>query len=188
MSYFNLDKDQTRYLRDLVKGEVVADLGCGMGMLTKLMARMGASMVHGVDKKVLTDRNSKRVHWHQSYLAYWQMPLDVEIAVVSWPQNTPLQGITELLQAVPHVVYIGKNTDGTACGNPALMRYLSGREAHTYLPNNKNTLIHYGSGDRKLQRCIYHEEYAALAQGILCYAPSVECITNEGWENRFSRA
>lgn len=185
MTYAQLNKDQTCYLRNLVKGRVVADLGCGSGMLTKTMARWGASMVHGVDKESLNDPNSKRVHWHRSYFAYWQMPSDVEIAVVSWPQNSPLQGLMELLQLVPHVVYIGRNTDGTACGNPDLMRYLSGRAAIHHITQLANVLIHYGPGFRPLPD-MYHEEYAATHhdQGIIQYDAQTVRRTAKEWEDR----
>jgi len=190
VSYAQLNKDQTRYLRDIVKGKVVADLGCGRGLLSKLMARWGASMVHGVDKESSTHhRNSPKVHWHQSYLAYWQMPTDVEIAVVSWPQNSPLQGLMELLQAVPHVVYIGRNTDGTSCGNPDLMRYLSGRAAIHHITQIANVLIHYGPGPRPLPE-MYHEEYAATHQdqGTISYDAQTGRYTESEWETKVHRA
>mgnify|MGYP002142194709 CR=1 FL=1 len=189
MSYAQLNKDQTRYLRDLVKGKVVADLGCGGGMLTKTMARWGASMVHGVDKEHLRDPNSKKVYWHRSYLAYWKMPEDVEVAVVSWPQNSPLQGLQELLQAVPHVVYIGKNTNGTSCGNPALMRYLSGRAAIHHITQIANVLIHYGPGPRPLPE-MYHEEYAATHQdqGVILYDARNDQYTENEWETKVHRS
>ena len=189
MSYVQLNGNQTRYLRDLVKGKVVADLGCGMGMLTKLMARWGATRVHGVDKEPISYRNSKRVHWHRSYLAYWQMPSDVEIAVVAWPQNSPLQGLVELLQAVPHVVYIGRNTDGTVCGNPALMRYLSGRAAIHHITQLANVLIHYGPGPRPLPE-MYHEEYAGTHHddGIIVYDAQNGRYTEKEWEAKVHRA
>ena len=189
VSYFDLDGDQTRYLKGVVKGKVVADLGCGMGMLTKLMARMGATRVHGVDKETLTGRNSKRVLWHQSYLAYWKMPADVEVAVVSWPQNTPLQGLRELIQVVPHVVYIGKNTDGTACGNPTLMRYLSERAAIHHIPTPKNVLIHYGPGPRPFPY-VYHEEFAGMNQegDSLSYNPDTARYTENEWVTKVVRA
>lgn len=189
MSYFHLDKSQARHIRDLVKGKVVADLGCGMGMLTRMMARWGASRVHGVDKESFPRRNSTKVQWHLSYLAYWKMPADVEVAVVSWPQNSPLQGLRELLQAVPHVVYIGKNTDGTACGNPTLMRYLSERAAIHHITTPKNVLIHYGPGPRPFPY-VYHEEFAGMNQegNSLPYNPDTARYTENEWRAKVQRA
>lgn len=188
MCYCQPNPQQTKYLRSIVKGKVVADLGCGMGMLTKQMARWGATMVHGVDKESPIHPNSKKVHWHRAYLAYWKMPVDVELAVVSWPQNAPLQGLVGLLQAVPHVVYIGKNTSGTACGNPALMRYLSGRASIHHIPDCKNVLIHYGPGPRPLPQ-VYHEEYAGMNTAeSLIYDPATERYTENEWGSKVQRA
>ena len=189
MTYVQLDKEQTDYLRGIVKGKVVADLGCGMGMLTRKMACWGASMVHGVDKESFPWRNSKKVRWHQSYLAYWKMPPEVELAVVSWPQNTHIQGLQEILQAVPHVVYIGKNTSGTACGTPTLMRYLSGRASIHHITQIANVLIHYGPGLRPFPY-VYHEEYAATHQdnGIILYDAQTERYTENEWDAKVHRA
>lgn len=189
--YALLSEEQTLYLRRLVKGKVVADLGCGDGTLSRLMARWGATTVHGVDKeeKVLPRRNSKKVRWHPSYFNYWSMPKDVELAVVSWPQNSPCLGLTTLAQSVPHLVYIGKNTDGVACGSKEFMRYISERMDLAYLPDRRNVLIHYGSGLRPFPY-VYHEEYAGMSDTLeaLSYDLGTERYTEKEWATKLLRA
>jgi hypothetical protein len=188
VSYFRLNKEQTRYLRDLVKGKVVADLGCGGGELTRLMARWGATTVHSVDKCSPWPSRG-RIQRHEVYFKEWRMPSDVEVAAVAWPQNNLLPGLQELLQAVPHVVYLGKNTDWTQCGNPGLMRYLSGREALHHLPSPQNVLIHYGPGPRSTDE-VYHEEFAGMSNTTdpIYYNPSTDRRTEKLWGTDPSRA
>ena len=185
MSYGILSDEQKRYLRTLVKGKVVADLGCGLGHQSRNMARWGAAMVHGVDKEAHADiyRASARLQWHRSYFAFWKVPEGIEVALLCWPQNTPLQGILPILAGIPTVVYIGKNTDGTVCGNPGLFQHLATREVVGHIPDKLNTLIHYGPNPRVGSK-VYHEEFAGLfpQDDWLPFDPSKESMTPQEWE------
>lgn len=187
--YARLNKDQTQYLRGVVKGKVVADLGCGDGTLTRLMARWGAKFVHGIDKELPPARNSKKVRWHTAYFNEWEMPPEVELAVVSWPRNAAVVGLVELCSRVPEVLYVGKNTDGIACGNPQFIRTLSERVDIRYIPDQHNVLIHYGSGRRPFPY-IYHEEYAGKDDGGTCfpYSPVTERFREDEWRTKLHRA
>lgn len=159
-TYYTLSSEQVAYLRTVVEGRTVADLGCGSGTLAVTMADMGAKLVHAVDKAPCPVEHP-RIEHHQSYFKHWSCPEGVEVAVVCWPQNYTLMGLTEVLHAVPNVVYVGKNTDGTACGTPPLFAYLSRREPLRCLPRQTNVLIHYGNEPRR-EPTLYHEEFAAL--------------------------
>lgn len=161
-TYYTLSDEQTAYLRTVVAGRVVADLGCGSGEISRTMAGMGATLVHAVDKAPCPVEHPK-VEVHQSYFNHWRCPEGVEVAVICWPQNYTLLGLTEILRIVPHVVYVGKNTNGTACGTPPLFTYLSRREPVRYLPHRANVLIHYGDEARQ-EPTLHHEELAALWQ------------------------
>lgn len=161
-TYYTLSGEQVAYLRTVVEGRTVVDLGCGSGALAVTMAGMGATLVHAVDKTLCPVEHPK-VGVHQSYFNHWRCPEGVEVAVLCWPQNYTLNGLTEILRAIPHVLYVGKNTDGTACGTPALFTYLSRRESLRCLPHRANVLIHYGPNERR-ERNLHHEELAAIWQ------------------------
>ena len=162
MSYVTLNDAQRDYLRGVVAGKVVADLGCGDGSLAVLMADMGAMVVHAVDKAPARI-NHPRVVFHQSYFDRWEMPEGVQIAVVSWPHNSHLPGIPKLLRVIDDVVYVGKNTDGTSCGSGAMLAMLIRRNPLRYLPDQRNVMIHYGNEPRP-DRALHHEEIAAITQ------------------------
>jgi len=87
------------------------------------------------------------------------------------------------------VQYIGKNTSGTACGTPTLMRYLSGRASIHHITQIANVLIHYGPGLRPFPY-VYHEEYAATHQdnGIILYDAQTERYTENEWDAKVHRA
>ncbi len=53
--------------------------------------------------------------------------LEIDVAFVSAPPNEPAPGLVGLLQAASVVVYVGKNTDGTACGWPGMFAALARR-------------------------------------------------------------
>lgn len=162
MIYYRLTRDQEEYLRGVVAGKVVADLGCGDGSLAVTMANMGASVVRAVDKAPARIKHDGVV-FHQSYFDRWTMPEDVQVAVLAWPQNNSLPGLTDLLNRSLEVVYLGKNTDGSACGTGSLFANLARRVVVKYLPDRGNVMIHYGNQPRGDAR-LHHEEFAALEQ------------------------
>jgi len=180
VTYVNLTNDQADYLRGIVAGKVVADLGCGDGSLAVTMANMGAAAVHAVDKAPVCIRH-RGVVVHQSYFDRWTMPEGVHVAVVSWPHNSGLPGIPKLLRGVPDVIYIGKNTDGTSCGSGAMFALLIRRTTLRYIPDPRNVMIHYGNEPRP-DRALHHEEIAAITQASLYrYDPTPERLDAVSW-------
>lgn len=172
--YYHLTEEQIVHLRKVVSGKTVADLGCGDGSLSEELAKAGATVVHAVDKDPALIRHP-RVVFHGSYFSQWKMPEDVQIAIVSWPQNNGLPGLAELLNRIGEVLYLGKNTDGTSCGSPSLFSDLIRRNVTTYLPDRRNVMIRYESRPRENYR-VYHEELSALDPSrSYNYNPSREC-------------
>ena len=179
--HFHLTDAQTKALRNAVHGKVVADLGCGHGRLSATMTDLGATTVHAVDKEDFRVRHP-HVVWHRSYFQHWDHPKDIEVAVLSWPINNSLVGLVTLLHRFPYVVYLGKNTEGSACGNPDLFRYLSGRESLLCVTDRRNTLVHYGPNPRKDQT-LHHEEWSAFYQdgGMSPFNPDNSLRTHTDW-------
>ena len=112
----------------------------------------------GVDK----DQNSpfaKGTYVQSTFQDYRTEAIDV--AFVSWPTNTGLPGLVDLLKKAKTVVYIGKNTDGSCCGNEDFFKYMLTRKLVRYRPNEHNTMIVVGA-PRKTPRCPTHEEFCGM--------------------------
>ena len=82
-------------------------------------------------------------------------------AFLSWPQNSVIVGLADLLLRFPCVAYLGSNTSGNACGWPGLFRRLASRPVLEYVPERKNALIVYGNVSVK-NRELVGEEWTAM--------------------------
>lgn len=146
----NLTHSQARCLRSVVQNRTVHDIGCGSGELSRWMAQNGAWRVYAVDKDIGTlpkkfaQPNVVRVA--ASFAAYSKkLAGDVgDVAVISWPWDSKHDGLVELLRKFTVVVYIGKNTDGSACGSNDLWQHLTTRALREEIPDQRNVLLHYG--------------------------------------------
>jgi len=87
--------------------------------------------------------------------------LHPDVIHLAWPSNYDT-GMIHLLGTVPVVIYVGKNTDGSACGTPNLFACLRWREVLAYVPRQQNTLIVYGAIRKEPRKALYHEEMAGL--------------------------
>jgi hypothetical protein len=162
VAYWCLNEVQAAALKSLVSGRVITDLGAGDLSLAHFLIDFGATQVIAIDKEPLPRRcDSGRVNYIRSYFEAYYEPIDV--AVISWPPNHCI-GLTRLCQRANRVIYIGKNTDGTACGNLELFAHLLTREVSVYLPTRPNTLICY-EGASRVSRRPKGEELAAIACG-----------------------
>lgn len=105
--------------------------------------------------------------------------------MVSWPTNGGIHGIENILKVVPQVLYIGKNTDGMACGTIRLFHDLSAREVLCHMPDKKNVLLHYDGSPRQAPS-LFHEEYAAMLPGddYLDYDPELSGFTDKVWQGK----
>lgn len=148
MSYGKLLPDQIKALRPIIQGRHVHDLGAGDGELSLALLQLGAAKVTAVDRNKIP--TAPGVECRQAYFENVRDAID--IAFVSWPSNRPDGGLLSLIRRAREVVYLGKNTDGTACGSRPFFRALQQREVRAYVPNRENTLIIYGADTGVLRR------------------------------------
>lgn len=168
MSFGVLLQSQLECLRTFVAGREVTDLGAGDCANAMRIRRLGASKVIAVDKEtvitgVSIGRGPRSIVCERSYFdGYWE-PIDV--AFLSWPPNWHCPGLVQAIDRASIVAYLGKNTDGSACGWRDLWEHLRGRSVLAECPHRRNTLIVYGAGCSA--RPLLPEEQAALDPGCL---------------------
>jgi hypothetical protein len=139
-----LNPVQRALLRDHVGDETVHDLGAGACTFSDLIAELGAKKVYAVDKVIWEQPRSPKVEVVRCYFADYLGPAP-EVVFLSWPDNHILNGLIQLLQKARKVIYLGKNTDGTACGWPGLFEHFLGRSILAHAPDPKNSLTVYGA-------------------------------------------
>jgi hypothetical protein len=162
MPYGKLSKAQIDALSPYVRGTTVHDLGAGCMKLSRQLLDLGASQVVAVDKEA-PKRRSANPRIRVEHTLFSQFDESPDVAFLSWPSNHFLHGLADILRRARVVVYLGKNTDGTACGHWTLFSGLLLREALVYVPERKNTLIVYGA-HRDTARVPLGEEMAAITQ------------------------
>lgn len=159
MSYWCLNKAQAEALRSVVTGVVVHDLGAGDLSLAEQVLDLGALQVVAIDKEPLPRVHSSGITYHRGYFEQYYEPIDV--ALISWPPQYCI-GLPNLIKRARVVIYFGKNTDGTACGNSELFGHLLTRELSVYLPDRHNTMICYGRVTTEIRKP-RGEEVAAIS-------------------------
>jgi hypothetical protein len=149
MPYGCLNRKQKLVVKALVRGKKVHDLGCGDHVLSNELLKMGAQEViaidahpYGVPLLMRIDRAVTPIKAH--FEAYALTQPEIEIAFVSWPANRADRGLLALVSSAKKIVYLGKCTDGTCCGWPALFDHFLHRELLKYEPDVYNTLCIYG--------------------------------------------
>ncbi len=164
-----LKEPQRIVVRSHVTGRHVADLGSGNLILANELISLGAKRVWAVDKLQLPRHHMPRLELVPGYFENYHDPIDV--AFVSWPINWFDQGLLDCITRAKTVLYLGKNTDGCACGFPAIFKHMCDRELLHYVPDRKNTLI--VCGDLLSEpRVPTAEEYAGIfsaTEAILSY-------------------
>jgi hypothetical protein len=162
--YGTLTEAQAKFVREVVRGRRVHDLGAGICTCAKLLLQWGATEVIAIDKeryKVAPEPGLTIVQaYFEAYInAHPTEPIDV--AFVSWPANRLDGDLIRLVSLAKTIVYLGKNTDGSMCGDPHLFKYFLSRRLEKYIPDPRNALIvlgEVGSGFRPPQG----EELAGL--------------------------
>ncbi len=163
MSYGDLNEQQREALKPFLSGRLVHDLGSGNQILSRELIRLGAEKVIAIDKDPYRDAPGHGIEPVTTYFENYQAA--IHTAFVSWPRNTYDAGLIALIERAECVVYLGKNTDGLACGFPKFWEHLRQREALAHVPDPRNTLIVYGH--RGTKRATLPEELAALQQDRL---------------------
>lgn len=160
VSYGVLHTGQGEAVQRVVQGRVVHDLGAGDLVLANELLNMGASRVVAIDKQPPYGwRGDPRIQVIQSY--FHQYSGEIDVAFMSWPQNYNDEGVLNLIKRAGTVIYLGKNTDGSACGSIRMFEHLVGRELLTHVPCRENTLLIYGKELQEPREPV-GEEKAAL--------------------------
>jgi hypothetical protein len=149
MPHGQLNIPQLTALRPLVHGKVIHDLGAGdLGLALELL-KLGAAKVIAIDKGYnRTNEKYDSKSWNvppeiEIRHQYFQdMNEEIDTAFVSWPANYD-NGLLRILMQTKTIIYLGKNTDGSACGTPDLFRYFATRKIDVHVPSRPNTLICY---------------------------------------------
>lgn len=187
-----LSAHQVRRVANTVRGRIVHDLGAGSLGFALAALRMGAQRVVAVDCErfprvaVLGDKLELHEQTFERYL-HAQVAADarfqLDVVALVWPVNHLLPGLVPLVRRARAVVYLGKNTDGMACGGADLWRELTHRQVVAHVPDPKNDLIIYGPS-AALPRPLLPEERGATEAEVLfwrsahgrpcrCYMPEV---------------
>lgn len=153
-----------KLLRPFVEGKNVWDLGCGdlthaIRLLAAGAARVtGVDAVNRVEDGVLDD---PRVEFREEYLDFLDEvdTRDMEVAYCSWPHQYGC-ALREITDRVPCVIFIGKNSDGTVCGDRDMWDSLVRRRVLLYEPSRRESLMVYGREDA--DRPLLPDELAAL--------------------------
>lgn len=164
-SYGRLSDAQAERLRPFVEGKVVHDLGAGPDCdLSLVLISLGAKRVIAIEKDSMTPLNHPDIEQHEIHFSDYikvHSEEQIEVAFIAAPRNARDWDLLTFVRIAKVVVYLGKNTDGTACGFRQLFESFFTREVLAYVPEYPRTLIVYG-GDLKEPRQMRGEEYAAL--------------------------
>lgn len=160
MAYGRLTLEQELALRPHLGGSLVHDLGAGDLNLAADLLRLGAKHVVAIDKEPYRKKSPQGITTVTCYFEEYSPP--VEIAFMSWPRSTFDTGLLNICRRARLVVYLGRNTDGSACGFPPLLQHLATRQVLAHVPDSYNSLIIYSSTLES--RRYLPEEYAAIFQ------------------------
>jgi len=141
MPYGVLNQAQAQLVEHFVRGQVVHDFGAANLYVSCELLRLGASKVIAIDKDPVRFMSIPEGIEFRQVLFRDVQDDPIDVAFISWPPNHDT-GLVPILKRSRVVIYLGKNTDGTACGTPEMFQYLLKRKAE-YLPDRRNTLICY---------------------------------------------
>jgi hypothetical protein len=135
-----LNAAQRKVLGQHVRGKIIHDLGAGDLTLSRELLSLGAAEVYAIDKesKPTSWTWPRKLHYKQAY--FHNVTSRMETIFMSWPVNHEANLLPHILGA-GMVIYLGKNTDGSACGTPGLFEVMVRRELLAYEPDRKNCLI-----------------------------------------------
>jgi hypothetical protein len=166
-SFGRLTPEQLDALRPLVRGRRFRDYGCGNMYITALIAGLGARHIEAIDaeKHVVPATRERLIKFRRTTFA--SLPLSQRGAIVSWPWKEGV-GLLRHLQHAPTIIYLGKNTDGVACGHLRFWKMVIRRRVLEYIPDARSTLIIYGEPQDRSR--LMPEEYAAMGDVVRGFA------------------
>lgn len=144
--------EHLQYIAGITTEKHLYDFGCGnLDRAALILNSNKNSFITGVDcrRPVNIIKGIKFLEVDLSQ----HTPKDIgDIALIAWPINRSVfsggPNWKTILAPYREVIYIGKNTGGTCCGSPELWKALEHREVLEVLPDQKETMIHYGSAQR----------------------------------------
>jgi hypothetical protein len=167
-----LTPEQAKQIWPYVRDQNIVDYGAGDLRLAHHMLELGAKSITAIDKyygEVDVGYADPRIQVMRArFEDLAELPFrlgKMEVALVSWPVNNhqSSKALEVLLRQANVVIYLGKNTDGIACGERNLFQMFLRRELLVYEPDQKNVLMVLG--DRCLvPRKPTGEEIGALDQ------------------------
>lgn len=163
-----LSNNQLQKLQPYIKDKVIYDLGAGTGEHSAILAKLGAKQVVAIDKEpIRISRNPKILKIEKSFDEV--NVENIEIAFLSYPANYQTNGLLSLLKKSDQIIYLGRNTGGTACGTVDLFEYFLHRKLIDYISEYRNTLIIYG-GEILKRISNLQEEIAIFSSEIQWYS------------------
>lgn len=165
-------------IKKYVKDRKVFDLMGGEGFLSVRLQELGARESIVIDYKLNTRfLKSEGLRYYKATmdaLKFKDQDAEVngargedDVAFCSWIPNHQVKGLLRVLSPFKTVIYLGKNTDGTACAWPDFFRQMRRRRILNYHNDRKNTLIVYGADDGNGNRKQLHEEIAGIDYSII---------------------
>lgn len=162
-----------------VKGKRVWDFGAGNLWHSHMLLSLGATQVTAVEKNLTPHLQHRDIRVKN--ILFQDVPVPDEgfdVAYVSWPTNHDRDtGLVRLLSWSTTIIYVGCNTNHTACGGRTMMSYLTTRTVLDHLPIEANTLAVYGDWSPTPRRLL-PEEWAALHYGRLWTLEEATRATN----------
>lgn len=161
-AYGKLTTAMQHAMDSYVKDRRVFDFGAGDMTHAQAMLKMGAMDVVAIEKNFAGQKSpDKRIkQFEGTFLDYIQRGNDFSFehctAFISWPANHKLDGLLDLLEKFRVIMYLGKNTDGSACAWPGFFHQMYLRPVLEHVPHRRNTLIIWGEHNDKL--AIEHRE------------------------------
>lgn len=151
MQYGRLNERQAKIVKRFVAGKVVTDFGAGNMGLSRTLLRLGATRVIAVDQTYTTNSITGGILWCcpdqsiemvASAFRSFKRKKPPDVAFVSWPENYHQdEGLVGVVKDAGILIYLGKNTDGQACGSPAFFRHQLRRPLLAHAKDPCNTLI-----------------------------------------------
>lgn len=172
MAYGKMTNEQRSELLSAASGLNVIDIGAGDCSYAHEVAR-SANSVLCVDKAPMPKPTLLNIQTLCCYVVdLIKKPIQPrpQLAMVFWPQNIVIKGLLELLGSIDTVVYLGKNTNGTACAWPDFFLAMSTRPVLAYIPDARNVMIIYGRGE--VDRPILGEELAGASTELMSFEES----------------
>lgn len=172
-TFGTLNDAQSKLVAQFVRGADVHDLGAGCCELSLRLLELGAAHVLAVDKgfspaiESMTQIAEGRLTLRSDPDFVLTRRDGINVALVSWPVTHNVK-VHLACKRARIVIYLSKNTDGTACGYRLLHEHLQGRELLAYVPQPDNVLAVYGPA--RVNRDLVGEECVWDADEFYSYA------------------